>query len=102
LPEIHTKTLRKDTIKHAFAMAGIWPVNAKRVLKTMAKYVKESSPEPLPRLPPPETPRTTHEFRTNWARIQPKLYNQLSSPTQRKFDSIERGLQSLLDLSDII
>ena len=50
---------------------------------------------------PPNTPRTTHEFRAKWSNLQPKLQNQLSSPSQRQFDSIESGLQSLLDASDI-
>lgn len=103
LPEIRTKTLKKDTIKHAFARAGIWPVNVQKVLQNMTKYEKLTLPEE-PVLPPvpPETPRTTYQFRSEWASIQSKLYTQLSSPTQRKFESIERGLQSLLDISDII
>jgi hypothetical protein len=102
LPGIRAKTLKKDTIKHAFHAAGIWPPNTRKVLQNMAKYEKECTPKPaLPQLPP-QTPCTTHEFRTGWANIQSKLQNQLSSPTQRKFNSIERGLQSLLDLSDIV
>ena len=103
LPEIRTKTLKKDTIKNAFARAGMWPVNAQKVLQNMSKYEKAASPQKLVISQiQPETPRTNHEFRTNWASIQSRLYTQLSSPTQRKFESIERGLQSLLDLSDIV
>jgi hypothetical protein len=102
LPGIRAETLKKNTIKHAFRAAGMWPVNAQSVLQNMAKYEKKSVPKPaLPQLLP-QTPRTTYEFRTGWANIQSKLQHQLSSPTQRKFDSIERGLQSLLDLSDIV
>jgi hypothetical protein len=102
LPDIRSQTLKKTTIKHAFKEAGMWPVNAQKVLQKMSKYMKESTPEPaLPALLPSETPRTTQEFRVKWSTLQPKLHNQLSSPTQRQFDSIERGLQSLLDLSDI-
>ncbi|KIN00070.1 hypothetical protein OIDMADRAFT_30434 [Oidiodendron maius Zn] len=69
----------------------------------MSKCMKEATPEPpsLPALPPPETPRTTREFRIKWQNLEPKLQNQFSSPTQRQFDSIGRGLQCLLDLSDI-
>jgi hypothetical protein len=102
LPEIRTQTLKKMTIKHAFEQAGIWPIDKAKVLEKMSKYMKEATPEPaaLPDLPP-NTPRTTHEFRAKWSKLQPKLQNQLSSPSQRQFDSIERGLQSLLDTSDI-
>jgi hypothetical protein len=101
-PEIRTRTLKKMTIKHAFEQAGIWPIDKAKVLEKMSKYMKEATPEPaLPDLPPPNTPRTTHEFRAKWSNLQPKLQNQLSSPSQRQFDSIERGLQSLLDASDI-
>jgi ribosomal 50S subunit-associated protein YjgA (DUF615 family) len=103
MPQIRTQTLRKITIKHAFEQAGMWPVNSHKVLEKMSKYMKEATPEPLalPDLPPPATPRTTHEFRAKWSNLQPKLQNQLSSPSQRQFDSIERGLQSLLNVSDI-
>jgi hypothetical protein len=55
----------------------------------------------LPTLAPPKTLHTTHEFRAKWSRIQPKLLDQLSSPSQRQFDSIDRGLQTILDLSNI-
>ena len=91
------------TIKHAFEKAGIWPIDRQKVLDKMSKYMKEATPEPpaLPNLPPPATPRTTHEFRAKRSNLQPKLQNQLSSPSQRQFDSIERGLQSLLNVSDI-
>ena len=47
------------------------------------------------------TPRTTREFRTKWSELQPKLIDQLSSPTQRKFDSVQCGLYRILDDSDI-
>jgi hypothetical protein len=101
-PEIRTRTLKKMTIKHAFEQAGIWPIDRAKVLEKMSKYIKEATTEPaVPNLPPPNTPRTTHEFRAKWSNLQPKLQNQLSSPSQRQFDSIERGLQSLLDASDI-
>ena len=91
------------TIKHAFEKAGIWPIDRQKVLDKMSKYMKEATPEPpaLPNLPPPATPRTTHEFRAKRSNLQPKLQNQLSSTSQRQFDSIERGLQSLLNVSDI-
>jgi len=77
MPEIRTKTLRKITIKHAFEHAGMWPVNSHKVLEKMSKYMREeATPEPeLPALPPPETPRTTHEFRAKWSNLQPKLQN---------------------------
>jgi hypothetical protein len=106
MPQIRTQTLRKITIKHAFEQAGMWPIDSHKVLEKMSKYMKEATPEPpaLPDLPPPATPRTTHEFRAKWSNLQPKLQNlqnQLSSPSQRQFDSIERGLQSLLNVSDI-
>jgi hypothetical protein len=102
-PEIRTRTLKKMTIKHAFEQAGIWPIDKAKVLEKMSKYMKEATPElaAAPDLPPPNTPRTTHEFRAKWSNLQPKLQNQLSSPSQRQFDSIERGLQSLLNASDI-
>jgi hypothetical protein len=72
----------------------MWPVNSHKVLEKMAKYIKEATPElpALPDLPPPATLRTTHEFRAKWSNLQPKLQNQLSSLSQRQFDSIERGL----------
>ena len=84
----------------------MWPIDRQKVLDKMSKYMKEATPEPpvLPDLPPdlpPVTPRTTHEFRAKWSSLQPKLQNQLSSPSQRQFDSIDRGLQSLLNTSDI-
>jgi hypothetical protein len=103
LPKIRTQTLKKTTIKHAFEQAGMWPIDRQKVLQKMSKYMKEATPEPLalPDLPPPNTPRTTYEFRAKWSKIQPKLQNQLSGPSQRQFDSIERGLHSLLDVSDI-
>jgi DDE superfamily endonuclease len=106
LPQVRTQTLKKMTIKHAFEKAGIWPIDRQKVLDKMSKYMKEATPEPpaLPELQPPNTPRTTHEFRAKWSNLQPKLQslqNQLSSPSQQQFDSIERGLQSLLDVSDI-
>jgi hypothetical protein len=102
LPEIRTKTLKKSTIKEAFNKAGMWPVNAQKVLKTMSKFMKETSPEP-PALPtlPPQTPQTTHEFRAKWDSMQSKIYTQLSSPSQHRFNSINRGLQNLLDTNDI-
>ena len=102
LPKIRTQTLKKMTIKHAFEQAGMWPIDRQKVLEKMSKYMEEATPEPaLPDLPRPNTPRTTYEFRAKWSNIQPKLQNQLSSPSQRQFDSIERGLYSLLDVSDI-
>jgi hypothetical protein len=103
LPEIRAQTLKKKTIKNAFEQAGIWPIDSSKVLQKMSKYMKEATPEPpaLPDLPPPATPRTTHEFRAKWSNLQLKLQNQLRAPSQRKFDSIERGLQSLLDISDM-
>jgi hypothetical protein len=81
----------------------MWPVNAQNTFKKMDKYMrKEATPPPaLPPLLPPNTPRTTQEFRSKWSRIQPKLLDQLSSPSQRQFDSIERGLQTILDIGDI-
>jgi hypothetical protein len=102
LPVIRTNTLKKSTIRDAFMQSGIWPVNAKAVLDNMSKYIKVSTPEPAPLSPqlPPVTPHTTHEFRAKWSIIQPKLQAQLSSPSQRQFDSINRGLEGLLDTSD--
>ena len=52
-------------------------------------------------LPVPKTPRTTHEFRAKWSSIQPQILDLLSSPSRRHFGSIERGLQNVLDVSDI-
>jgi hypothetical protein len=94
MPKIRTQTLRKITIKYTFEHVGMWPVNSHKVLEKMSKYMKEATLEPptLPDLPPPATPRTTHEFRAKWSNLQLKLQNQLSSPSQRQFDSIERGL----------
>jgi hypothetical protein len=103
MPKIRTQTLRKITIKHALEHAGMWPVNGHKVLEKMSKYMKETTPEPptLPDLPPPATPRTTHEFRAKWSNLFTAKASKSSSPSQRQFDSIERGLQSLLDVSDI-
>jgi hypothetical protein len=102
LPEIRKKTFKKRTIKDAFVNSGIWPVNSQKVAKKMDKYIRATlEPPALSTLPPPNTPRTTHEFRAKWSRIQPKLLDQLSSPSQRQFDSIERGLQTILNTSDV-
>ena len=102
LPSIRTQTFKKITIKHAFKEAGMWPVNTQIVLDKMSKYIRELTPEPiLPTLPPPQTPHTTHEFRVKWSKIQPKLFNQLSSPSQHQFSSLNRALHDLLDLNDI-
>ena len=81
----------------------MWPVSQQKVVKKMSKYIKEATPEQpeLPALPPPETPRTTTGFRAKWQGIQSKLGAQLSSPSQQKFNSLDCGLQSLLDVSDI-
>jgi hypothetical protein len=83
LPKIRTQTLKKTTIKHAFEQAGMWLIDRQKVLQKMSKYMKEATPEPLalPDLLPPNTPRTTYEFRAKWSKIQPKLQNQLSSPS---------------------
>lgn len=81
----------------------MWPVNAQNTFKMMDKYIrKEATPEP-PSMPTltPNTPHTTQEFRSKWNRLQLKLPDQLSSPSQRQFDSIGRGLQTILDISDI-
>jgi hypothetical protein len=104
LAGIRHKTFKKTTIQHAFMSAGMWPINRKKVAQKMAKYMKElaskASKEPtLPTLP--ATPRTTKEFRTKWSELQPKIVDQLSSPTQRKFDSVQRGLHRILDDSDM-
>lgn len=102
LPEIRTQTFKKTTIKSAFQKSGIWPINTKVVLQTMSKYIKDTTPKPeLPTLLPPKTPRTTHEFRAKWSSIQPRILDLLSSPSRRHFGSIERGLQNVLDVSDI-
>ena len=79
------------------------PVNAQKVIDKMAKYIKEATPEPpvLPALLAPNTLQTTYEFRVKWSNIQSKICDQLSSPIQRQFESIERRLQTLLDISDI-
>jgi hypothetical protein len=101
LPEIRHKTFKKMTIQHAFSSSGMWPINRRKVAEKMAKYMKEpaSKETTLPTLP--ATPRTTKEFRTKWSELQPKIIDQLSSPTQRKFDSIQRGLHRILDDSDM-
>jgi hypothetical protein len=103
LPEIRHKTFKKMTIQHAFSSSGMWPINRRKVAEKMAKYMKEpASKEKEPTLPTlPATPRTTKEFRTKWSELQPKIIDQLSSPTQRKFDSIQRGLHRILDDSDM-
>jgi hypothetical protein len=70
----------------------------------MAKYMKARTPSPEPDTLPTlqtETPRTTNELRTKWSTIQHKLRDQLSSPSQRQFESIERGLHNILD-ADIV
>jgi hypothetical protein len=101
LSGIRRKTFKKTTIQHAFSSSGMWPINRRKVAEKMAKYMKEpASKEPtLPTLP--VTPRTTKEFRTKWSELQPKIVDQLSSPTQRKFDSVQRGLHRILDDSDM-
>jgi hypothetical protein len=64
LPKIHTQTLKKTTIKHAFKQAGMWPIDRQKVLQKMSKYMKEATPElALLDLPPPNTLCTTYEFR---------------------------------------
>ena len=69
----------------------------------MSKYIKEATLEllALPDLLPPVTPRTTHGIWAKLSNLQLKLQNQLSSPSQRQFDSIEHSLHTLLDASDI-
>jgi hypothetical protein len=101
LSGIRRKPFKKTTIQHAFSSSGMWPINRQKVAEKMAKYMKEpASKEPtLPTLP--VTPRTTKEFRTKWSELQPKIVDQLSSPTQRKFDSVQRGLHRILDDSDM-
>jgi hypothetical protein len=101
LSGIRRKTFKKTTIQHAFSSSGMWPINRRKVAEKMAKYMKEpASKEPtLPTLP--VTSRTTKEFRTKWSELQPKIVDQLSSPTQRKFDSVQRGLHRILDDSDM-
>jgi hypothetical protein len=101
LSEIRSKTFKRTTIQNAFMSSGMWPINRQKVVQKMAKYMKEpASKEPtLPTLP--ATPRTTKEFRAKWSELQPKIVDQLSSPTQRKFDSVQRGLHRILDDSDM-
>jgi hypothetical protein len=101
LSEIRSKTFKRTTIQNAFMASGMWPINRQKVVQKMAKYMKEpASKEPtLPTLP--ATPRTTKEFRAKWSELQPKIVDQLSSPTQRRFDSVQRGLHRILDDSDM-
>jgi hypothetical protein len=104
LSEIRSKTFTKEIVKSAFVKSGMWPVNSQVVYDLMAKYMKgrTPTPEPLPTLPTrSETPRTTTEFRAKWTNIQHKLKDQLSSPSQMQFESIERGLQKILVDSDV-
>jgi len=102
LSAIRHKTFKKTTIQHAFSSSGMWPINRRKVAEKMAKYMKEPASKKEPTLPTlPTTPRTTKEFRAKWSELQPKIVDQLSSPTQRKFDSVQRGLHRILDDSDM-
>jgi hypothetical protein len=105
LSEIRFKTFTKQIVKGAFAKSGMWPVNSQQVQDLMAKYMKAHTPSPEPDALPilqAETPQTTNELRTKWSSLQPKLKDQLSSPSQRQFESIECGLHKILDDADII
>jgi hypothetical protein len=51
LPEVHKRTFTKSTIQSAFKKAGIWPIDCGQVIKNMAKFIKEATPERLPENP---------------------------------------------------
>jgi hypothetical protein len=82
----------------------MWPVNAKKVIDKMAKYMRQSTPEPQnkPTLPVfQRTPRTSHETRAKWSSLESKTQDQLSSPSRTQFSSLYRGLDAVLGDGDI-
>jgi hypothetical protein len=94
---IREKTFSKSTVQHAWRKAGMWPVKRTPVFKLMAKYIKKERKEKPPDLPKPGTPETIRQVQYQLGELGPKVIDLLSSPSQRKFDSFQRGVQRILD-----
>jgi len=96
LPEIRAKTFQKDTIRHAFAESGIWPISAEKCIQKLKVYKAPALPEPkLPRLPLSDRePEDLTEIKDNLQFMNSKLQQLGSSPTRalskRTLSSTER------------
>ncbi|RFU29544.1 hypothetical protein B7463_g6796, partial [Scytalidium lignicola] len=74
------------------------PHEKKLVFKLMAKYAKKDAKKlKEPELPKPGTPQTIRQVQYQLDQLGPKVMELLSSPSQRKFDSFQRGVQRALD-----
>lgn len=105
---IRQQTFSILTIKSAFRKAGMWPPSLKAIKKNMAKYSKatvkaeaKAEAKADSELLMSQTPRNAHQIQLQLSELRPKIRDVLSSPSQRKFDSFDRGTVQYLDEAEI-
>ena len=92
LPEIRRKTFKEQTITHAFANSGIWPVDMNIAIQQLNKYSK-------PQLLPPTPTAIPQTFRDSESQLQvwkTKIPTLLSSPSRPKFEDWVAGTEQVL------
>ena len=93
LPGIRAKTFKPQTITHAFANSGVWPVNSSCAITKLQKY---SKPEPqLPQTPAP-IPASLRDSETQLQHWKPKILVLLSSPSRQRYESWAAGTEQVL------
>jgi hypothetical protein len=93
LSGIRSKTFKTQTIIHAFAKAGVWPVNRNHALTKLQKY---SKPEvQLPQTPTP-IPASLKDSETQLQQWKPKILVLLSSPSRRQYENWATSTEQVL------
>jgi hypothetical protein len=93
LSGIRAKTFKVQTIKHAFANSGVWPVNCTQAVTQLQKY---SKPEPqLPQTPEP-IPASLRDSETQLQQWKPKILVLLSSPSRQRYEDWAAGTEQVL------
>jgi hypothetical protein len=106
LEDIRQRTFSPSTIRSAFKKAGMWPANLKVIKEFMWKYAKTTvtveaqTESELPIIP--QTPYTIRQVQIQLGQLGPKIKDALSSPSQHKYESLERGTVQVLDEGEII
>lgn len=81
---IRSKTFKGQTITHAFANSGVWPVNRNHAFTKLQKY---SKPEvQLPQTPTPIL-ASLRDSETQLQQWKPKILVLLSSPSRQRYEN---------------